>query len=141
MGDAVRLLLSVVSFAKRRITKMEELTINGIIYVRKDTLKNCKPLKVDGYEYKMVRTYSAGVFAGYLKSREGKEVVLLEARRIWSWAGASSLSQLAMSGTSQPDKCKFPEAVSEVILTEAIEILDISLKAKKTIDKVAIWKT
>lgn len=33
----------------------------------------------------IVRTYSAGVFAGTLKSRDGKEAVLTEARRIWYW--------------------------------------------------------
>ena len=43
----------------------------------------------------MVRTYSAGVFLGTLKSREGKEVVLKDARRMWYWDGAASLSQLA----------------------------------------------
>ena len=31
----------------------------------------------------MVRTYSAGVFFGTLKERNGKEVVLTDARRIW----------------------------------------------------------
>jgi hypothetical protein len=89
--------------------------------------------------YVMVRTYSAGVFAGYLKSRKGKEVELTQARRIWYWAGAASLSQLAQSGTSQPDKCKFPEPVDSVILTEAIEIIPISPIAHKSIDGVPIW--
>jgi hypothetical protein len=27
---------------------MDELTINGIIYVRKDSVVNCNPRKVDG---------------------------------------------------------------------------------------------
>ena len=59
--------------------------------------------------YVIVRTQSAGVFAGNLKSRDGKEVVLTDARRLWYWAGAASLSQLAVSGTSRPgDFCKFP---------------------------------
>ena len=90
--------------------------------------------------YVIVRTYSAGVFAGYLKSRKGKEVVINDARRLWSWAGAATLSQLAQSGTSKPTQCKFPEAVDEIILTEAIEILAVTPSAKKTIDEVPIWK-
>lgn len=53
-------------------------------------------------KYVIVRTYSAGVFAGNLKSRNGKEVVLTNARRLWYWAGAASLSQLAVNGTSKP---------------------------------------
>lgn len=43
--------------------------------------------------YVIVRTYSAGVFAGNLVSRNGREVVLSDARRLWYWAGAASLSQ------------------------------------------------
>lgn len=45
-------------------------------------------------KYVIVRTYSAGVFAGNLKSRNGKEVELTDARRIWRWAGAASLLSL-----------------------------------------------
>lgn len=87
----------------------------------------------------IVRTYSAGVFAGVLKSRKDKEVVLANARRLYYWSGAASLSQLAVDGTSNPDNCKFPVAVPEVTLTEAIEILPLSAKAKASIDSVKIW--
>lgn len=91
-------------------------------------------------KYVMVRTYSAGVFAGYLKSRKGQEVVLKNARRIWAWAGAASLSQLATDGTSQPDSCKFPCEVAEVTLLQTIEIIPITVKAKKSIAAVKTWK-
>jgi len=87
----------------------------------------------------IVRTYSAGVFAGVLKSRKGKEVVLNNARRLYYWSGAASLSQLAVDGTSNPSNCKFPIAVPEITLTEAIEIIPMSAKAKASIDSVAIW--
>jgi hypothetical protein len=87
----------------------------------------------------MVRTYSAGVFYGYLKSRKGKEVVLTNARRVWQWYGAASLSQLAMDGTSDPSNCKFPCPVNEVTLTEAIELIPMTNKAIKSLDGVAIW--
>lgn len=42
--------------------------------------------------YKIVRTYSAGVFAGEIESRNGREVVMKNARRLWYWDGAASLS-------------------------------------------------
>lgn len=90
-------------------------------------------------KYVIVRTYSAGVFAGYLKSRKGQEVVLMKARRLWYWDGAASLSQLAMEGVSKPENCKFPREVSRVELLNAIEILDVTTKAKNSIDNVAIW--
>jgi len=115
------------------------IAVDGIVYVPKGTeFQPAETLK--GKRYVIVRTYSAGVFAGYLESRKGKEVVLRNARRIWYWAGAASLSQLAMEGTSKPDECKFPQAVNRVELTEAIEILDCSKKAKESIESIKIWK-
>lgn len=91
-------------------------------------------------KYVIVRTYSAGVFAGELESRNGKEVVLINARRLWYWSGAASLSQLAMEGVSKPNECKFPCEVKRVELLEAIEILDVSDKAENSIKGVKIWK-
>ena len=90
-------------------------------------------------KYVIVRTYSAGVFAGYLVSRKGKEVELRDARRLWYWDGAASLSQLAEDGVSKPENCKFPVEVKEVILTEAIEILSVTKKAQKSIKDVKVW--
>ena len=37
--------------------------------------------------YVIVRTYSAGVFAGIFRSRKGQEVVLSHARRLWTGRG------------------------------------------------------
>jgi hypothetical protein len=91
--------------------------------------------------YVIVRTQSAGVFAGELVSREGQEVVLANARRLWYWAGAASLSQLAMEGTRKPNACKFPCAVSRVELLQAIEILDVSAEARTSIEGVPEWKS
>lgn len=116
---------------------VEEVVIDGATYVRKDSYAPAE--KLDGLDYVIVRTYSAGVFAGYLKKRDGKEVKLLNARRIWQWYGAASISQLAMEGTSQPENCKFPCEVGEIDLTEAIEIVKCSEKARLSIKNVPIW--
>jgi len=99
-----------------------------------------KQMKMKKNKYVIVRTYSAGVFAGELESRKGQEVVLTNARRIWYWDGAASLSQLAMEGTKKPENCKFPVAVNRVELLQAIEILDVSEAAKKSIESVPIWQ-
>lgn len=113
-----------------------EVIINGEAYVRKGYYNFTV---TDGLEYCMVRNALAGVFAGYVESRNGKEVVLRQARRIWKWAGAASLSQLAMEGTSKPKECKFPIAVDKVILTDVIEIINITERAKKSIEEVPVW--
>ena len=90
-------------------------------------------------KYVIVRTYSAGVFAGVLQSRDGKEVILHQARRLWYWDGAASLSQMAMEGVKAPQNCKFPVAVDRIVLTEAIEIIDATEVARKSIEGVKIW--
>lgn len=90
-------------------------------------------------QHVMVRTKSAGVFAGELVSRKGLEVKLKNARRIWFWKGAATLSELAMRGTSNPGECKFPMAVDSIILTEAIEIIPMAAAAVRSLNAVSVW--
>lgn len=117
------------------------IVVDGVEYVRADSIQgNALAAELDGMPYCMVRTYSAGVFAGYVESREGKEATLRNARRIWYWDGAATLSQLATDGTSKPENCKFPCPVDRVTLTEVIEIIPITKRAKKSIEEVAVWK-
>ena len=119
----------------------EKIIVDGVEYVRADSIQdNTLSTELNGMPYCMVRTYSAGVFAGYVESREGKEATLRNARRIWYWDGAASLSQLATDGTSKPENCKFPCPVDSVTLTEVIEIIPITKRAKKSIEEVAVWK-
>lgn len=92
------------------------------------------------FPYVIVRTTSAGVFAGEMIERAGREVKLRNARRIWYWKGAASLSQLAQSGTSDPKGCKFPEPVDSILLTEAIEILAVTAAARTSIESVPVWR-
>lgn len=113
------------------MTNKCSILVDGIEYVPKvETTEN----------YVIVRTYSAGVFAGNLESRNGKEVVLKNARRIWYWSGAASLSQLAVDGVSDPKNCKFPVEVPEVTLIEAIEIIHCTEKSQQSIKGVPVWK-
>ena len=88
----------------------------------------------------IVRTYSAGVFAGTVAEIDGKVALVTQARRIWYWSGAASLSQLATDGTSDPKNCKFPVAVDEVLLTEVIEVIPTTPGAQKSIAEVPVWK-
>lgn len=92
-------------------------------------------------KYVIARTQSAGVFAGNLESRVGQEAVLTDARRLWYWAGAASLSQLAVSGTSRPKDCKFPVAVPRVELLQVIEILDVTPEGESSIKAVPVWQS
>ena len=91
-------------------------------------------------KYVIVRTNSAGVHAGTMVSRKGKEVVLKNSRRLWYWDGAASLSELAVRGVSKPHNCKFPAVVPEITLTEAIEIIPCTKAAQKIIAEVPEWR-
>ena len=117
-----------------------EITINGEVYVLKSSLTETAAPMLDGMKYCIVRTYSAGVFAGYIEKRECREVTLRNVRRIWYWDGACSLSQLAKDGTACPNKCKFAVPVDRILVTEAIEIIDCTEKAMKSIQGVPEWK-
>ena len=120
--------------------KVDEVVIDGTTYVPKECINQVAEQR-DGMPYVMIRTYSAGVHCGYLKERNGKEVTLLDSIRIWKWAGAASLSQLAMEGTNNPSDCKFAMPITtSLILTEAIEIIEMTETAKQSIQKVQSWK-
>jgi hypothetical protein len=113
------------------------IKINDTEYVPKDEQKMA--VNTEGLVYAIIRTYSAGCFAGYIKERNGKEGTILNARRLWYWSGAASLSELATEGVKKPNECKFPCEVLELILTEIIEVIHATEKAKKSIDNVKIW--
>lgn len=72
----------------------------------------------------LIRTHSAGVHFGTLEEKEGQEVRLSNARRLWSWSGALSLSEIAMTGINiQGSKISVP--VDEIILPQAIEVIKV----------------
>lgn len=119
---------------------MNEITINGVVYVPKNELMSHMAADTDGLVYCVIRTYSAGVHTGYLKERNGKEVTLINARRIWYWEGAFTLSAIAVNGVSKPDECKFSCVVPEITLTEAIEIIPCTEKARGIIEGVKVYE-
>lgn len=116
---------------------MNEIEINGVKYVPKDSVKQlCLTDKV------LVRCESAGVFFGKLESLDESTAVAVisNARRIWYWDGASSLSQLALDGTSKPNNCKFPAPITEIKVFKVIEVLKCTEAAAKSIASVPVWK-
>lgn len=90
--------------------------------------------------YVIIRADRAGVFAGNLKSRKGTEVELTNARRLWYWSGASSLSQLAIDGTKSPMNCKFPAALAQITVLGVIEVIPTTEQAEQSIKAVEVWK-
>lgn len=91
-------------------------------------------------ERKIVRTNRAGVFFGKIEKKEGNTVTLSNARRLWYWEGAASLSELAQHGTANSSECKFPCSVDEVEIYDVLEILSVTPEAAASIDGVKEWK-
>lgn len=88
----------------------------------------------------IVRGNRSGVFFGTLAERNGTEVRLENCRRIWSWKGAASISQLAAEGPQFPEGCKFTMFVDEIEILDAIEINPCTVRAINSIENVKIWK-
>lgn len=88
----------------------------------------------------IVRAYGAGVFFGTLAEKVGDEVRLENARRLWYWDGAASISQIAMEGVKKPENCKFTMAVTEIVIEKVIEIIPCTDEAIANIEAVRVWK-
>jgi len=112
---------------------MEEIEINGKKYVPKSSIPAKMAINKKGMSYCIVRTYSAGVFAGYIdRNKTTESGTVYEAIRLWRWEGAFTLSTLATEGTSKPDKCEFAVPI-EVDLKNIIEVIPCSEKSRLSI--------
>ena len=89
-------------------------------------------------KYVIIRTYSAGVWAGKILMKEGMQVVLTNARRLWMWKAKESisLSAVALYGIDQKNSRIAPQ-VCEVGL-DAIEIISTSDNSEKSIQGAPI---
>ena len=88
----------------------------------------------------IIRCDRAGVFYAEIKERRGSEADLVNARRLWYWEGAASLSQLATEGTKAPRNCKFTVTVPSMTVLGVIETIPCSKAAVQSIDGVPEWK-
>lgn len=114
---------------------MKEINIDGTTYVPKS--EDIQP----STDYVIVRTYSAGVFAGYIENRsgDGKQATMRNTRCLWYWDGAASLMQLAVDGTCNPENCKFTKSIDKIELTEVIEVLYCTDKAAQQLKEMESW--
>lgn len=87
----------------------------------------------------IIRADRSGVFFGELSSRNGREVELKDARRIWNWYGATTLSQLANSGLDQK-KSRVCEPVKSILILDAIEVIPCTEKAIANLERAPEWK-
>ncbi len=91
-------------------------------------------------EYVIIRTFSAGVWAGFLKEKVKNEVYLTDARRLYHWSNIEgiSLSGISLNGLKQ-ETSKICAPVP-IVWLEAIEIIPCSKKAQESIINQPIYK-
>lgn len=114
-----------------------EITINGTVYVPQSEVEyKITPIKGTPIEqYCIVRCRDAGVWAGIVAAKEGREATLCQARRLWTWKTKKghTLSAAANYGISEG---KLPAAVPVVYLTETCEFIPCSGVARESIQEM-----
>ncbi|PZU22493.1 MAG: hypothetical protein DI589_11275 [Shinella sp.] len=82
----------------------------------------------------IIRTYSAGVWFGTVADKDGNEVVITDARRLWYWKAAKSISLSAVANFGVDQKASKITAPVPSVWLEAIEIIPATDDAIKSIE-------
>lgn len=86
------------------------------------------------------RSYASGVHFGELVEKDGKEVIIKNARRLWYWKTTNkgiSLSEVALGGLTKDSKVCAPV---DAIWLEVIEIIPCTKEAIKNIEAANEYK-
>ena len=121
-------------------TKASEIEVDGVKYVPKSGVKQQADC-LDGLTLCVIRTYSAGIWYGYIDYNAKDTfsgVVVRKAKRIWKWTGAFSLSEVSINGIGSDSKIAVE--LPEIKLNRAIELLPVSQSAQTIIDSIAPYE-
>lgn len=91
------------------------ITIDNEIYIRQSDTKAAPT--ATGPE-SIVRTVNSGVHIGTVTSRNGTEVVVSNARILWSWEGAFTLNEISVNGVDRKTS-RISKPVPQVLLLDA----------------------
>lgn len=86
----------------------------------------------------IIRCDRAGVFYAEIAERRGDEADLLNARRVHSWQGAASCSQMALDGVASNSNVSM--SVPAMTILGVIEVIPCSDKAAACFDALREWK-
>lgn len=115
------------------MNELQELVIKSILQPQHSTMAEKTQSSLLN-KYVIVRCRDAGVWAGYLTSRDGRCCVLKDARRLWLWQAADehTLSGVVRHGL-KTDESKLSGPVEIVELLEACEVIPVTDKGKASI--------
>ena len=123
-------------------TNIEIVKINGVDYVRADKAAQ-SAASLDGKPFVIVRSYGAGVFAGYVSERRvenGVAIAVLDrCIRLHRWTGCS-LSQVANDGTAGTGENRFSMPVDGHEILQVIEVIPCTEKSRLAIQAVKTWR-
>lgn len=85
----------------------------------------------------LVRSFDAGVYFGTLENMEGEQVKMRDVRNIWSWEGASCLSQIANNGIKRG---RVTQVVSSMVINRVCQIMPLADAAIKNLESQPKWK-
>lgn len=88
----------------------------------------------------IIRADKAGVFFGTLVAKNKSEVQLENFRKLYYWAGANAIEQIALEGVKNPENCQFTVINKEVTISNYIQIITCTQEAIDNINRVKEWK-
>ena len=106
-------------------------------------LPRLAPASIVG-EYVIARCSAAGVHAGIVESTDAHHTVLRDARRIWYWTGAASLSEIAAHGLNpaKSSGSKIAAPVPKLRLRDGdiAELIVCLPEGRKSVEGAATWR-
>ena len=89
--------------------------------------------------YVVVRSGQAGVFAGEFVEKNGTEVILKNARKIYRWDGAYTVEDIAVKGLANIDCCQITIVVPEIVIDDVCQVLPTSEVARGILEGTPVW--
>lgn len=90
-------------------------------------------MKSQQKQFVIIRSRDAGVHCGTLENiADGGMVTLSEARRIWRWRGANTLSELSQRGADE-DWTRISEPVPKIVIIGTCEVIPCSVVARENL--------
>lgn len=83
-------------------------------------------------KYVIIRSFASGVWCAVLDSYDPhtRHCILSDARRLWSWEGAFTLSTVALQGVTM---AKMPAPINDVTVAQVEEIIPTTAIAERVL--------
>lgn len=105
---------------------INSLTIGQLREISKLVGRTTRATRKVRQRHVVVRSGQSGVWIGQLVGQRGDTVDLTEARKIWSWQGANTTSDIALTGVTKGAKVAPPVTVT---VAGCCEIVDATTEA------------